>query len=1484
MLKTIRTCVQARVLASALAILVPAVAAAPARAGDTVHLSPEQVLAQADVIFQGTVESKRFGWTDQRQVFATSEYTIVIERVLLDRDGWLAGRTQNGRAQLSIMGGEQNGVRYRVSGLPVLEAGESAFFLLSGEDLRNRAMSPIVGDSEGLFRVAFENGERKVFTPGGCSGPSRPVDFRFFSKLRDPQASYTPDEFAAEIVRALPIAAASPELRLVGSKGVPAHARQLGFGPDQHVPLEVAQPGAPAPAAGESMIWAPVSVIAKPEPREGRRFVEAEAIEQPRLEFGFPPDTDPPAYPIVFNVPPGTWWRQAFLDEQARWNRYSAGVFRFFADSNNQIGWPNGRNETGFLTSQQMIDLYGRGWGGNTLARCVTREGAFTDRIVEADIAYNVAQTFSENQGVIYANPSINSFRSTALHELGHAFGRVHAWESNPASFNPSCLNYSTNGFYDAEHDRVFADDAESIRFAYGAWAINQTDFGITLWRNSGSLVPFGNPPINVNGVTGLSMPGSVLQGNFFPINNIWLENIGTVTRATTIDWLLDPTPYDYNLSDAYYCSSTSIGTLARYNGVIVNTNVPAPQGIPPGNYYLCAVIVDNDAIVDNDFAWSQGTIRVDYNPAFGPPANDSRNSPQSIGIGTFSGSTQFATTDGTASCGLSNASPDVWFTFVAPYAGSFEADTCGSGFDTVLSVSRREFSPVIGGGFNYVELNCNDDAVGGDCSGSTQSRVFVNNVSAGSILRLRLAGFNGARGNYVLRTRIYPGNDFCADAVPVTAGTYTATLAGATNDRTGSCGQSQTTPDVWFRYTWPDGCNTVQLNTVGSNFDTVLEVLPVCSAFNIPAIACNDDCSGVGPSCVTVNRGAETTLRIRVSRYGLTPPTGDLVVLNVSTPAPTNDACAAAVALPDGDYFFDNSCGATDALPLPSGCFSSECVNDFWFRYTAPMSGQLQIVATAAFPMSLALYPGFACPGDPEQAIACDIGVPGGSLLASVVAGEELLVRIGGSVQPGFPGIPAGTGTLSIHTTETAPANDFAAAADRVAPGQFIQGALALATPDGSSSVDRVAGGPDVWYGFLAPADGRLIARSCGTLNAFGLDTVLSIHVPLEDGSLVELAASDTHDPAPCGEGVLPDVEDASVALDVAANHYYVIRVAATDPALVGTGGFSLSVEFVAPSDSCATFGELFEGENLFSTGGASADGPAHECFDGTEADVWFAYTPSCTGMTLISTCAQPYDTKLAVYLVSCPTVDDLPIACNSDDGVECAGAGASLMFPSAVGTNYFIRVAGDVPTPQIITLACLADAHAADVCGNGNPIIDHEALPITTAFASASGDVGGCFDGSERDVWYTYTATCTGTVRLAFCQPDEMTDSKIGVYAGTDCPVGEPIACNDDDGPGCPGVGASLEFAAIAGETFQVRFAIADDAEHLLSVMCTPAPTCPADFNQDGNVDPDDLGDYINCYFAIPPCESADFNQDGNVDPDDLGDFINTYFGPPC
>jgi len=55
---------------------------------------------------------------------------------------------------------------------------------------------------------------------------------------------------------------------------------------------------------------------------------------------------------------------------------------------------------------------------------------------------------------------------------------------------------------------------------------------------------------------------------------------------------------------------------------------------------------------------------------------------------------------------------------------------------------------------------------------------------------------------------------------------------------------------------------------------------------------------------------------------------------------------------------------------------------------------------------------------------------------------------------------------------------------------------------------------------------------------------------------------------------------------------------------------------------------------------------------------------------------------------------------------------------------------------------------------------------------------------------------------------------------------------------------------------------------------------PSCPPDFNGDGNLDPDDLADYIGAFFSVPAPISADFNGDGSVDPDDLADYIGAFF----
>jgi hypothetical protein len=63
-----------------------------------------------------------------------------------------------------------------------------------------------------------------------------------------------------------------------------------------------------------------------------------------------------------------------------------------------------------------------------------------------------------------------------------------------------------------------------------------------------------------------------------------------------------------------------------------------------------------------------------------------------------------------------------------------------------------------------------------------------------------------------------------------------------------------------------------------------------------------------------------------------------------------------------------------------------------------------------------------------------------------------------------------------------------------------------------------------------------------------------------------------------------------------------------------------------------------------------------------------------------------------------------------------------------------------------------------------------------------------------------------------------------------------------------------------------------------------CATDPCDVADFNGDGFLNPDDLSDFITCFFLevqFPgTCPDADFNGDAFLNPDDLSDYITTFF----
>jgi len=96
--------------------------------------------------------------------------------------------------------------------------------------------------------------------------------------------------------------------------------------------------------------------------------------------------------------------------------------------------------------------------------------------------------------------------------------------------------------------------------------------------------------------------------------------------------------------------------------------------------------------------------------------------------------------------------------------------------------------------------------------------------------------------------------------------------------------------------------------------------------------------------------------------------------------------------------------------------------------------------------------------------------------------------------------------------------------------------------------------------------------------------------------------------------------------------------------------------------------------------------------------------------------------------------------------------------------------------------------------------------------------------------------------------------------------------------------GCADGLTFTGTAGQA-EVGIMAALDADSDLSFVSGfwaggGDEICAGDFNGDGELTPDDLADFITCYFSNPPCGSADVSIDGTVNPDDLADYIGAYF----
>jgi hypothetical protein len=413
---------------------------------------------------------------------------------------------------------------------------------------------------------------------------------------------------------------------------------------------------------------------------------------------------------------------------------------------------------------------------------------------------------------------------------------------------------------------------------------------------------------------------------------------------------------------------------------------------------------------------------------------------------------------------------------------------------------------------------------------------------------------------------------------------------------------------------------------------------------------------------------------------------------------------------------------------------------------------------------------------------------------------------------------------SITTSTGSVPPNDQCVAAIPLTLNAAYLCGNNICATPTPAAILSQVpcglsANSPDVWYTVTPACSGLLTVDTCQPCPGRPVfDTVLSAYTGNCGGPLVQVPAvwpqSSCNDDA-CGL-------QSRITFPVVAGQTYRIRVAGFNNAV---GWFAIRATMTTtppPNDLCANAipvtvgnpaacGTTLCGATPTPAGmliptpcGASAASP----------DVWYRFTPTCSGPVTINTCGTcppfgTFDTVVSVYTGNCPgPLTQVPGGCNDDAGPNgpCPWTLQSYVtFNATAGATYYIRVAGFAAQTGDFRLNInqTVTPPANDLCANATPI-GAGTYAWNNCGAITDGPPGTCTP--QRDVWFRYFAPCSGAVQLTTC--GSPIDTVLAVYSGT-CNTPVLLGCNDNatSGP-CNGSPQSfVTFNAVAGQSYLIR-----------------------------------------------------------------------------
>jgi hypothetical protein len=519
---------------------------------------------------------------------------------------------------------------------------------------------------------------------------------------------------------------------------------------------------------------------------------------------------------------------------------------------------------------------------------------------------------------------------------------------------------------------------------------------------------------------------------------------------------------------------------------------------------------------------------------------------------------------------------------------------------------------------------------------------------------------------------------------------------------------------------------------------------------------------------------------------------------------APTNDNFANAIALPASlADIFENNAGATKEPGEPDHA-GDPGGHSVWFTWTPLASGTVEF-STCAFSdidTLLAVYTGSKV--DSLTAVGSSDDGTGGcrstdsSVRFDAVAGTTYSIAADGK------GGTEGEFTVRLRGR---PANDNFAQAEVLSPTlpstvNFGNNQFATKEP-GEPDHAGDPGGHSVWYSWTPSSSGRVDIDACRS----EFDTLLAVYTGSSVAGLTPVASNDDRSQTDCKHST------SDVGFDAVAGTTY--RIALDGKAGAG-GRIVLQLSGTPANDNFANARTVspsppgsVEGTTLLAT--REAGEPDHAAAGGSHS-VWYSWTPSVSQpIRIFTNCAfaTSLDPAIAVYTGS--AVGSLTEVASDDDGgvSSCLPTDAEVAFQAIAGTTYRIAIDGFAEGAGRFRL------EFADGPQNDDFAAAQTLAPTMTAFAGGTnilatkqaGEPDHAGDPGGHSVWYSWTPSSSGRVRVTTCFGAGALEPLLAVYTGSSVGSLTQIAASGGPtDPECPVRASEARFDAVAGTTYRI------------------------------------------------------------------------------